>query len=204
MYNKPNEYQKKWERYNIATNNKVAELLLANNVYPSKVLDFGAGAGSCLLSIAKAYPGSELFAVDKSADMLLEVANLFHQSGLQKPVAAGSLNELNTRANKFDLIVTNSVLHHIEEPVSWLSDVVNVMTPNGFLIITDYNTDSLYIRWYKRFIKAFDDDYKNTFSTKGMVELVSSNKKLTLLDSGEFSLEQGGWKGSYVVATKAD
>ena len=204
MYNKPYEYRKKWEKYNRATNNKIAELLLANNISPSKILDFGAGAGSCLLSIAKTYPSSELFAVDNSPDMLLEIERLFHLSELQKPFASISLDELTIPSNKFDLVISNSVLHHIEEPIGWLADIVDVMSSNGFLIITDYNTESLYIKWYKRFIKAFDSDYNNTFSTEDMVDLASSNKKLTLLDSGEFSLEQGGWKGSYVIATKND
>lgn len=105
---------------------------------PLRVLDFGSGTGfigKCLLKRLAA--GDTLISADISAEMLG-----ICERGLRECNPACELSfvkltgtQLPLPDSSVDLIVMNSVLHHLPSPESFAKEVARVLVPGGRLII---------------------------------------------------------------------
>ncbi len=95
----------------------------------ANVLD--VGCGSCaLLSLLKklAPPGWRLYGNDMSEDALLQAENL----GFEK--IKGRFEEVET-AQRFDLIILNQTIEHLDDPVKIIEKSAELLLPGGILFI---------------------------------------------------------------------
>ena len=103
------------------------------------VLDIGAGTALIPIELCRRSPGPRVTAIDLAASMLdlgkgnIEVANLRDRIRLdlidakQLPYADG----------EFALVISNSIVHHIPEPLAVLRESLRVLIPGGLLFIRD-------------------------------------------------------------------
>ncbi len=105
---------------------------------PRTVLDAGCGTGLLLRRLARRWPQAALTGLDLTPSMLGiaaarlgDRATLVHGSLLRLPFAAGS----------FDLLVTSSALHYLDDPATALTEMRRVLTPDGRLVLTDWCAD---------------------------------------------------------------
>lgn len=103
------------------------------------VLDIGTGTALIPIELCRRAPRPRVTAIDLAASMLdlgrgnIEVASLTHRirvdliDAKQLPYAEGA----------FALVISNSIVHHIPEPLAVLAEAQRVLSPGGLLFIRD-------------------------------------------------------------------
>jgi ubiquinone/menaquinone biosynthesis C-methylase UbiE len=103
------------------------------------VLDLGAGTAQIPIELCRRYPDCRVMAADAAVNMLelarynLEVENLTHRIEL----AHVDAKRLPFRDGMFDVVMSNSIIHHIPEPIHVLREAVRATAPGGFLFFRD-------------------------------------------------------------------
>jgi ubiquinone/menaquinone biosynthesis C-methylase UbiE len=103
------------------------------------VLDLGTGTALIPVELCRRHADCRVMAVDLSIHMLelarynIEVAGLIERIELQHVDAKG----LPYDDDQFDAVVSNSIVHHIPEPITVLRDAVRVCRSGGRLFFRD-------------------------------------------------------------------
>jgi len=105
----------------------------------TRALDLGCGAGDITFRIAAAFPDSIVDAVDGSPEMLRFAEGLL----LQKPALSGRVKFIQSMIadfesdSKYELVVSNSLLHHLPEPGVFWESVKRLSSRGTFLFMMD-------------------------------------------------------------------
>ncbi|MEO6863672.1 MAG: methyltransferase domain-containing protein [Microcoleus sp.] len=104
-----------------------------------KILDAGTGTARIPIAIAQMRPAWELTCIDLSANML--------KVGLENLEKAGVRSQINLelidakampyRESYFDMVISNSIIHHLPDPLPFLQEVRRVLKPNGAIFLRD-------------------------------------------------------------------
>jgi ubiquinone/menaquinone biosynthesis C-methylase UbiE len=124
-----------------------------------RALDIGTGPGQIVIKIAKRLPEWKFTGVDRSLAMIAQAqANLASASGqlagrVEFQVADG--NRLPFPDGSFDLVMCNSVLHHLAEPEKLLSEMSRLVNSGGAILLRDLRRPArfaypLHVRWHGR------------------------------------------------------
>ncbi len=104
------------------------------------ILDLGCGPGDIVLRLAERLPGCTVHGLDGSGAMLQFAADrLFAQPRLQGRVqfVAGRLPGAQLPLTRYDALVSNSLLHHLQDPeVLWRS-IHEVGAPGAAVLVMD-------------------------------------------------------------------
>lgn len=106
---------------------------------PWDVLDLGTGTAQIPIVLCQRWECCRVLAVDAAVAMLdlarynLEIANLTHRVQL----AHADAKQLPFRDGMFDVVMSNSILHHIPQPLAVLREAVRVVRPTGWLFFRD-------------------------------------------------------------------
>jgi ubiquinone/menaquinone biosynthesis C-methylase UbiE len=122
-------------------NRRFVEDLLAvlGDEPPGDVLDLGTGTALIPIELCRACEECRIMAVDAAVSMLelarinLEIAMLTHRVQLDRVDAKA----IPHRDAMFHTVMSNSIVHHIPEPVAVLKEAVRVTEPGGLLFIRD-------------------------------------------------------------------
>jgi ubiquinone/menaquinone biosynthesis C-methylase UbiE len=121
-------------------------------------LDLGAGPGQIVLKLAARLPGWRLIGLDRSPGMVSQA----RKSLAAHPGAAGRVEFLLAdgcrapfRDASFDLVICNSVLHHLAEPARALAEIARLARPGAAILLRDLRRPSrltfpFHVRWYGR------------------------------------------------------
>lgn len=105
----------------------------------STVLDLGSGAGDIVLRFAKEYPGARIDAVDGSPAMLEFASSLLSPY----PDIEGRVSFTNSFIQDFipekiyDLIMSNSLLHHLHDPSNFWNKLGEASGPGTRIFVMD-------------------------------------------------------------------
>ena len=123
-----------------------------------RALDIGCGPGQIVVKLARRWPGWHFTGVDRSANMVRRALAAQRTSGdlaarVSFQVADGS--DLPFADAAFDLVLCNSVLHHVEKPARLLAEIARVAAPGGAILLRDLRRPSrlvypLHARWHGR------------------------------------------------------
>lgn len=102
-----------------------------------KVLDVGSGPGVYYNRIKERNPGVEYFGVDLMPSML---AN--HPSG-KNQLVAGDVLQLPFASDKFDVVMANHMLYHIEDVESAVIELRRVLKPGGLVMVATNSTQTM-------------------------------------------------------------
>jgi len=155
-----------------------------------RALDIGCGPGQIVLKLAQRWPGWRFAGVDRSANMVREAlaardraaqraagqfaarVEFFVADGSRLPFAEAS----------FDLVLCNSVLHHLEQPARLFAEVARVAAPGGAILVRDLRRPSrlaypLHVRWYGRhytglMYKLYCDSVRAAYSPEELAALL--------------------------------
>lgn len=125
--------------------------LLLNGRERGRALDIGTGPGQIVIKLGYRLTRWKFTGIDRSATMIEKAREALATAGelagrVDFRVADG--NALDFADNTFDMVVCNSVLHHIREPQKLFAEIARVVKPGGAILLRDLRRPS---RWGYRF-----------------------------------------------------
>ena len=116
----------------------VEDLLAAGNV-EGDCLDLGTGTAQIPVALCEAAEGFRVAALDMSTEMLDVAQYTVEASSLTERIALihGDAKNLSFEDGAFQVVFSNSIIHHIPEPLEILREAVRVTAADGWLFFRD-------------------------------------------------------------------
>ena len=108
-------------------------------VAAGSALDIGTGPGLIPIRLAARSPGLRLTGVDLSEPMLQKARNAAEEAGVADRVdfRLGDAKSLPFSEQSFDLVLCNSLLHHLPAPLALFNEISRVAKPGGAILLRD-------------------------------------------------------------------
>lgn len=122
---------------NRAFNERLVEL--AGRLRDARAVDLGTGPGDIPVRLAKAMPSWHVTAVDASEPMLRHAREAASAAGVAdrvEPVLADAKGTA-LPAGAFDVVFSNSILHHITDTAAFWAEVRRIAAPGAVVLIRD-------------------------------------------------------------------
>ena len=142
----PDEAESYNEMDHSEVNRKFVEELLACGELGNDILDLGTGTALIPIELCQQHPTCRVMASDAATSMLdLARYNVAGSSmELRIQLHHGDSKQLRFEDAMFDGVISNSLIHHVPDPCSVLSEIVRVCKPGGRIFVRDlYRPDSM-------------------------------------------------------------
>jgi ubiquinone/menaquinone biosynthesis C-methylase UbiE len=162
-----------------------------------RLLDVGTGPGQITLKLAQRLPGWELTGwhltgIDRSPNMIRQAvtAAQVQSSSMEQgnttaarvEFLVGDANRLPFADASFDLVLCNSVLHHLANPASLLAEIGRVAKPHAAILVRDLRRPSriaypFHVRWHGRhysglMYKLFCDSVRSAYTAEELAGML--------------------------------
>ncbi len=121
----PNDYQRR-------RGDAVLAMLDSLRLRDPEILDFGCGTGWFTADLARR---GRATGIDLSEVAIAQARTAYPQVRF----IAGNLYQATFPAEHFDVVVSQEVVAHVEDPARYLAIIARILKPNGHLIITAAN-----------------------------------------------------------------
>jgi ubiquinone/menaquinone biosynthesis C-methylase UbiE len=103
------------------------------------VLDAGTGTARIPILICQQRPQWHITGIDMAKSMLKIGRQNVDNAGLQQQIKLelADAKRLPYREEQFDMVISNSLIHHLPEPLPFLQEIKRVLNPDGALLIRD-------------------------------------------------------------------
>ncbi|MDP6423598.1 MAG: class I SAM-dependent methyltransferase [Planctomycetota bacterium] len=122
-----------------SANASFVDALVAHGCVRGDVLDLGTGPGHIPLLLVERCPGVQVTATDLSEEMLkvarLKVADAGHSDSIR--LMPSDAKQLPFADGQFDGVFSNTILHHVADPVAYFAEAARVLKSGGALVIRD-------------------------------------------------------------------
>ena len=108
--------------------------------YPQGILiDLGCGPGDILIRILKKAPKLFLIGLDGAEAMVCRASKRITKEGLEDKIhlIQGDAKYLDFSDNCFNLVVSNSIVHHLLDPIPFWKEIKRVTKSGGSILIQD-------------------------------------------------------------------
>jgi len=104
------------------------------------VLDIGAGTGRFSLAIAKQLSTGNVICLDLSKEMLQDLIRKAEKEDLEGriQILKGEASASGLQKESMDLVMSHSVFHELSNPEAVLAEMLRVLKPDGWVMITDF------------------------------------------------------------------
>ena len=133
------------------------EHALSLGVAEGHALDIGTGPGVIPIMLAARVPGLRLTGVDLSEPMLQKAREAAQEAGVADRLdfRVGDAKSLPLSERSFDLVLCNSLLHHLPDPLALLNEISRLVRPGGAILLRDLRRPSrlefpLHALWFGR------------------------------------------------------
>lgn len=134
--------------------------------------DIGAGTGFVTEGLLQ--KGLRVIAVDQSDEMLDQMKQKFKDfEGVD--YRQGEAEKLPIDDNTVDYSMANMFLHHVENPLEAIKEMVRILKPGGKLVITDldeHNHEFLRIEQHDRWLGFKREDIGQWFAEAGLKNIL--------------------------------
>jgi len=123
-----------------SVNQAFANRLLEIVPYPQgNLIDLGCGPGDILIRILRKAPKLFLTGLDGADAMICRASERVKKEGLENNICLiqGDAKYLDFSDNCFDLVVSNSIVHHLLDPIPFWKEVKRVTKSGGSILIQD-------------------------------------------------------------------
>lgn len=112
---------------------------LAGHITDTRAVDLGTGPGDIPVRVARRMPTWRITAVDAAEAMLDHARRMSASSGLTDRIelVLADAKDTHLPAGGFDVIFSNSILHHINDTPALWSEVVRLGKTGGLVFIRD-------------------------------------------------------------------
>lgn len=122
-----------------AVNAEFAEMAIDLGPEAGFILDAGTGTARIPILIAKQRSQWQITGIDLSANMLLIGNQHLQKEGLQAQIQLEQVDakHLPYFPDHFDMVISNSIVHHLPDPLPFFQEISRVLKPEGALFIRD-------------------------------------------------------------------
>ncbi|MBI3448078.1 MAG: class I SAM-dependent methyltransferase [Acidobacteria bacterium] len=154
----------------------------------ARILDIGTGTAAIPVKIALRRPDVTVTGIDLSEEMLRAARERIRGArlGRRVRVRTGSARRIPFRRGAYDLVVSNSLLHHLPDPVPLFDEIARVLAPGGRVFMRDLRRPGpsrieAHIRRHGRFyrgemLRLFSDSVRAAFKVAEMAEMVGESR----------------------------
>ncbi len=105
----------------------------------AEILDVGTGTALIPIEIARRLPGVHIIAIDLAEEMLKLGRVNVARAGLEQRIQLERIDakDLAGPTGGFDAVISNSIVHHIPEPLTAFREMHRVLRPGGLLFLRD-------------------------------------------------------------------
>jgi ubiquinone/menaquinone biosynthesis C-methylase UbiE len=148
------------------------------------LLDVGCGPGNIVLKIARRCPRLAVVGLDFSRNMVQAARHSAAETGLEGRVFFHQANagQLPFSGGAFDIVLSNSVLHHLSNPAKVLGEMLRVAKRGGAILLRDLRRPSRlahpwHVRWYGRHYsgimkRLFEDSVRAAYTPEELADLL--------------------------------
>jgi ubiquinone/menaquinone biosynthesis C-methylase UbiE len=120
-------------------NRRFCEDLLAIVPEPQRVADIGTGTALIPIELCRMHPRVRVVAADLAEHMLARAKENVKRAQLDDRI---ELVQVDAKASGlqrggFDVVMSNSIVHHIPEPARAFADMISLVAPGGLLFVRD-------------------------------------------------------------------
>lgn len=153
----------------------------AGNIF---LLDVGCGPGNIALKLAQRSPQLTIVGLDRSRNMVRAASQAAAEAGVEGQVffQQASADEIPCPRGQFDVVLSNSVLHHLADPAKALMEMLRVAKPDGAIVVRDLRRPSRlayswHVRWYGRHYsgmmkRLFEDSVRAAYTPEELAGLL--------------------------------
>ncbi|MBE9142309.1 class I SAM-dependent methyltransferase [Planktothrix mougeotii] len=133
-------------------NQEFAELAIELGPETGLILDAGTGTARIPILIAQKRSRSgvanasqwQITGIDLSANMLFIGNQNIEQAGLQEQIKLEQIDakQLPYPDDQFDMVISNSIVHHLSEPLLFFQELQRVLKPQGAIFLRDLTRPS--------------------------------------------------------------
>jgi len=118
--------------------------------FNAKILEAGCGTGQ--LSIALSRFNRSIHAIDISVGSLIEADNFIRKNHIKNiTLYRMNIHRMAFENNFFDIIISNGVIHHMENPWQAFLNLEKKLKPGGFIILGLYHKYARLFHYLRRF-----------------------------------------------------
>lgn len=105
----------------------------------ARVLDAGTGPARIPILLCQMRSQWEVLGIDLAKNMLQIGLQHIREAGLQQQIALELMDakQLPCQDGHFEMVVSNSLVHHLPDPLPFFLEVSRVLQPNGAILIRD-------------------------------------------------------------------
>lgn len=163
-----------------------------------RVLDVGTGTAQIPIEFCQRPVNVDIVAIDLAVEMLLLAEQNIRDAGLHGSILLEHVDakELPFDDGDFDWVISNSIVHHIPEPLDCLREMQRILKPGGLLFVRDLLRPDLSEK-VESLVQAYaendNDEQRQLFRQ-------SLHAALTPTEMGEL-MESLGWPASTAEQT---
>ena len=107
--------------------------------FSARVLDAGTGPARIPVLLCQMRSQWQVFGIDLAKNMLQIGSQHVEQAGLQQQIVLELVDakQLPYQDGYFEMIVSNSLVHHLPDPLPFFLELKRVLKPNGAILIRD-------------------------------------------------------------------
>jgi ubiquinone/menaquinone biosynthesis C-methylase UbiE len=177
------EYARKHQKIAEKFGREVAEKLTLRGFDGGRILDAGCGFGVTAIVLSQALPRSEVVGIDLSDPLLKLAIQAAEAAGLGGRVAfeKADAQKIPYDDDSFDAVINLQMLHIVDDPVTMLNEIEQVLAPDGVLFMADIR-------------RSWIGLFEQVFRTCLTVEEASALIRRSNLREGAFSSDLLWWR----------
>jgi ubiquinone/menaquinone biosynthesis C-methylase UbiE len=116
-----------------------AAIAIAQPLAQGLMLDAGTGTARIPTVIARQQPQWQIIGIDLAKSMLELGKRNIEQAGLQAQIQLECIDakQMPYPDAYFDMVISNSIVHHLSDPIPFFRELQRVLKPNGSIFLRD-------------------------------------------------------------------
>jgi ubiquinone/menaquinone biosynthesis C-methylase UbiE len=122
-----------------AVNTAFAQRAIELGPLAAKALDAGTGTARIPVLLCQMRPGWQVTGIDLAENMLRIGSQHVARAGLRSQITLECVDakQLPYLDGQFDIVISNSLIHHLPDPLPFLQELKRVLKPNGAILLRD-------------------------------------------------------------------
>ncbi|MGB7621357.1 MAG: class I SAM-dependent methyltransferase [Terriglobia bacterium] len=138
------------ERRRAHFDNQCVEHAIRLGMHQGVLLHIGTGDGRIALELANRCPEVTLLSIDRSSTRIASATEAAERGGLQGRThfQVADLRRTKFKSGYFDGVLSNEMLHLVEDPLALLNEMARVVKKDGAVLVRDLRRPSLLSSWW--------------------------------------------------------